>query len=142
MRLTEGLTAPVGNLQLVAERDGDVVGAAGVMAACPQVRRRHVMMLGITVSPQAQGQGVGTALMRALCDHADRWVGALRIELSVFTDNEVAVRLYRNFGFEIEGTCRAYAFRDGAFVDAHMMARLHPDPPWIGTRRGSEADAV
>jgi hypothetical protein len=27
----------------------------------------------------------------------------------------------------IEGTSRAYAFRDGRYVDAYMMARLYPD---------------
>ena len=26
----------------------------------------------------------------------------------------------------IEGTHRRYAFRDGQYVDAHTMARLHP----------------
>ena len=34
--------------------------------------------------------------------------------------------------FEIEGTYRGYAMRDGRYVDAYAMARLHPDPPQIG----------
>jgi L-phenylalanine/L-methionine N-acetyltransferase len=46
----------------------------------------------------------------------------------VYTDNLAAVHLYRKFGFAIEGTCRAYAFRDGAYVDAYQMARLHSAP--------------
>ncbi len=46
--------------------------------------------------------------------------------LADYTDNEPALRLYRKFGFEIEGTHRRYAFRDGQYVDAHTMARLHP----------------
>ena len=89
------------------------------------------MGLGISVTPTAQGQGVGTALMTALCDYADNWLALLRIELTVYTDNEVAQRLYRKFGFELEGTFRAYALRDGVYVDAHSMARLHPRPPQI-----------
>ncbi|HEY8710230.1 MAG TPA: GNAT family N-acetyltransferase, partial [Burkholderiaceae bacterium] len=90
------------------------------------------MGLGISVARAAQGQGVGSALMVALCDYADRWLGVLRIELTVYTDNEVALRLYRKFGFEIEGTFKGYALRDGVFVDALAMARLHPNPPRIG----------
>ena len=38
------------------------------------------MGLGIGVCAAAQGQGVGTALMQAMCDFADRWgqeVGSL-----------------------------------------------------------------
>jgi putative acetyltransferase len=75
---------------------------------------------------------VATALMAALCDYADRWVGVLRIELTVYTDNAMAIRLYRKFGFELEGTAKGYALRDGTYVDAHAMARLHPNPPRIG----------
>ena len=26
---------------------------------------------------------------------------------------------------------RAYALRDGAYVDSHLMARLHPNPPQL-----------
>ena len=120
------------DLSLVAERDGDLVGSAGLFSPGPMLRRGHVMGLGISVAREAQCQGVGTALMAALCEHADRWLGVLRIELTVYTDNEVAQRLYRKFGFEIEGTLKGYALRDGVYVDALSMARFHPNPPRIG----------
>lgn len=128
-RLTEGAAAVKADLLLVAERDGEVIGQAGLFSPGPAPRRRHAMGLGISVSSAAQGQGVGTALMAALCDYADNWVACLRIELTVYTDNKIAQRMYRNFGFELEGTFRGYALRDGVYVDAHPMARLHPNPP-------------
>jgi len=67
---------------------------------------------------------VGTALLAAAIDIADNWMGYRRLELTVYTDNAAAIALYRKFGFEIEGTHRGYAFRNGAYVDAHTMARL------------------
>ena len=85
----------------------------------------------MAVARAAQGQGVGAALMQALCDYADRWAQVLRIELTVFADNAGAIALYRKFGFEVEGTHRGYALRDGVYVDALAMARLHPKPPAI-----------
>jgi putative acetyltransferase len=122
-------------LLLLAERDGHVVGNAGLHAAGTQLRRRHAMMLGISVSPAVQGQGVGNALMAALLDYADNWAQALRIELTVFSDNERAIRLYERHGFEREGLHRAYALRNGAYVDVLAMARLHPKQPLLpGTR--------
>jgi L-phenylalanine/L-methionine N-acetyltransferase len=119
------------DLVLVAELDGEVVGNAGLHAAGTHVRRRHCAGLGIVVARPAQGRGVGAALMQALCDYADQWAQLLRIELSVFTDNERAIRLYERFGFVREGTHRGYALRAGAYVDVHSMARLHPNPPAI-----------
>lgn len=118
------------DLSLCAERDGVLVGSAGLHAV-PRVRRRHAAMLGISVAAEAQRQGVGTALMQALCDHADRWAQLLRLELTVFADNAHAIRLYERFGFVVEGRHRAYALRDGEYVDVLSMARLHPRPPQL-----------
>ena len=39
-----------------------------------------------------------------------------------------AIALYRKFGFEIEGTHKAYALRDGRYVDAYAMARIRAKP--------------
>ena len=47
-----------------------------------------------------------------------------RLELTVYVDNAPAIRVYEKFGFVIEGTHRMHAFRDGVFVDSHLMARL------------------
>ncbi len=130
-RLAESAQPGKLDLLLVAERDGEVVGHAGMHPVGSALRRRHAMMLGISVASACRGQGIGSALMQALCDYADRWGQVLRLELTVYTDNAAAIALYRKFGFEIEGTHRAYALRDGVYVDAHAMARLHPRPPGL-----------
>lgn len=90
------------------------------------------MNLGIAVASEAQGRGVGRALMQALCDWAVHWGQVLRIELTVFTDNVRAIALYRRFGFEQEGVHRGYALRNGRYADTYSMARLHPAQPRIG----------
>jgi putative acetyltransferase len=113
---------------LVAEMGGEVVGNLGLHPAT-NVRRAHAAGLGMGVRDDAQGQGVGTALVLAAVDLADNWLHLLRLELTVWTDNAVARRLYERHGFVLEGTHRAYAFRHGRYVDAHAMARLHPSPP-------------
>jgi len=136
-RLAESLAPGKADVLLVAERGGEVVGSSGMHPAGASPRRRHVMVIGISVRADAQGQGVGTALMQAMCDVADRWIGLLRLELSVYVDNERAIALYRRFGFEIEGRHRGYVLRDGVFVDAFAMARLHPAPPAIGAAAAS-----
>ncbi len=111
---------------LVACVDGAVVGSASLYCE-PALRRAHVGSIGIMVQDAWQGRGIGTKLLAAVIDLADNWLNLKRLELEVVIDNHAAVALYRRFGFAIEGTRRADAFRDGAYVDAHFMARLRAD---------------
>ncbi len=116
------------DLLLLAERDGQLLGSLGLHPV-DRVRRRHAAQLGISVGAAFQRQGVGSALMKAACDYADRWAHLLRLELTVFVDNAAAIALYRRFGFQEEGRHVAYALRDGRYHDVLAMARLHPDAP-------------
>jgi L-phenylalanine/L-methionine N-acetyltransferase len=75
------------------------------------------------VAGPMQGAGVGGVLLAALVDLADRWLGLRRIDLTVYSDNERAIRLYRASGFEEEGRLAAYAFRDGGHADVLVMGR-------------------
>jgi putative acetyltransferase len=103
-----------------------VIGQLGLRTFPHSPRRRHVGQLGMAVRDDWQGKGVGTALMQAAIDLADRWLNLERLELDVYIDNEAAVRLYKKFGFVIEGTLMRYAFRDGRYVDVYTMARFRP----------------
>lgn len=120
-RLTAG---DDGTYNLVAVVNDRVVGMLSVHTFPNRPRRRHAGAIGISVHDEWQGKGVGSALMRAGLDLADNWLNLTRLELEVYTDNEAAIRLYERFGFEHEGTLRQHAFRDGRYVDSHLMARL------------------
>ena len=109
---------------LVAEVDAKLVGNVALIGNVRHIRRRHAASLGITVHDAWQGKGVGSALMQAAIDLADKWLQYTRVELTVFTDNAHAIDLYKKFGFEIEGTHSNYAFRNGEYVDVYAMARL------------------
>ena len=117
---------PADDFLLVAEVAGEVVGNLGLHLASKAPRRRHAGAVGMSVRDDWHGRGVGTALMAAAIDLADNWLNYTRLELTVYTDNAAAMALYRRFGFEIEGTLKAYAFRGGCFIDAYTMARIAP----------------
>ncbi len=117
-----------GVIHLVACREAEVIGILGIHTNPNLPRRRHAARLGMAVRDDCQGCGVGSALLAAAVDLADNWLNLVRLELEVYIDNEPAVRLYRKFGFEIEGTLRQFAFLDGVFVDGYQMSRLRPAP--------------
>ncbi|WP_299076079.1 GNAT family N-acetyltransferase [uncultured Fretibacterium sp.] len=107
---------------MVAEVDGRVVGMAGLVIPF-MARQRHTAGVGIMVHTDYQGRGIGRALMESLLDIADNWLMLKRVELSVFTDNERAVRLYESLGFVVEGTKRYAAVKNGVHADEYLMAR-------------------
>jgi putative acetyltransferase len=107
---------------LVAVIDGKVIGCIGLERF--ENRRSHAGQFGLAVHDAYAGRGAGTALLAAVIDLADNWLNLKRLELSVYADNTRAIALYERFGFEREGLRRAYAWRNGAYVDSVAMARL------------------
>jgi L-phenylalanine/L-methionine N-acetyltransferase len=110
-------------VSIVACLQGEVVGHLA-LSIYMNPRTRHAGHFGIAVRDDWQGKGLGSELMKACVDLADNWLGLTRLDLRVYVDNEPAISLYKKFGFEIEGTHKRFAFRDGKYVDAHVMARL------------------
>lgn len=110
---------------LLACAGEEVVGQLGLYVSA-NPRRRHVGELGMGVRDDWQGRGVGSALLAAAIDLADRWLQLRRLELQVYTDNAAGIALYTRHGFVEEGRHRDFAWRDGAFVDALSLARIRP----------------
>jgi len=107
---------------LVAERDSRVVGWAKIDHPTSLPASDHVWhVTGFAVDPDAQGAGVGRALIAALIDEA-RGRGGRRLTLRVFGPNERARRLYERAGFELEGVMRGEFFTGGEYLDDHLMA--------------------
>jgi putative acetyltransferase len=106
----------------ISELQGKAVGMVSVLVG--EGRTQHVGDLAMAVHDKHQGQGLGKMLMLTAIDLAENWLNLLRLELDVFVDNERAIRLYKNFDFEIEGRMRYSAFRNGTYIDSYLMARL------------------
>lgn len=109
---------------LVAEVDGKVVGVVG-LSVNKNPRLRHSGSLGISIRKEYQGQGIGRRLMEKILDLADNWLMLIRVELGVLEDNEKAIKLYKSFGFELEGKKRYSIVRDGEYMDEYLMARYN-----------------
>ncbi len=118
------LIAPRDNfICLVAVRGSEILGQLG-LETFSSPRRRHVASIGMGVKATVRRTGIGSALLTAAIDTCEKWMNISRIEIEVYTDNDAAIALYKRHGFVIEGTCRNYAFRDGQYVNAYVMARV------------------
>ena len=119
---------PEGMFGLVACVENEVVGQLDLYTFPNHPRRRHVGQIGMAVRDDWQGKGVGTELLGAAVDLADHWLNLRRLEIEVYTDNEPAVRLYKKFGFDVEGVLVQFGYREGQYVDVYTMARLKNEP--------------
>ncbi|KJV28029.1 hypothetical protein VI06_13285 [Aquitalea magnusonii] len=118
---------PLHHALLLETAEGQVIAHGSLWRECAP-RLAHGASLGMAVQREWQGQGVGSALLQAMLDLADNWLGLHRVELTVFTDNAAALGLYRKYGFVQEACLRAYALRNGRYEDVLKMARLRPMP--------------
>jgi len=112
-----------------AEAD-DVVGAIGLQ------QLRGVVGLGMMISSDRPGQGIGQRLLAAGIEWA-RSVGAHKMTLEVWSHNERAIALYLRFGFDVEGRLRRHHRRRsgelwdsiamGLVLDTDSPGSPHPD---------------
>jgi RimJ/RimL family protein N-acetyltransferase len=100
--------------------NGSVVARLS-LARDPHPASSHVADLGLMVAATHRRRGIGRSLLATAVTWA-RSSGIRKLELHVFPWNEPAIRLYESFGFEPEGVRRGHYSRDGADVDALLMA--------------------
>ncbi len=80
----------------------------------------HTAESSLYLSPNAQGRGLGTTLMRALLDEARR-LGHHVILARIWSGNAPSVAMCRKCGYEIIGTQREVGFRHGQWEDCVEM---------------------
>ena len=105
-----------GNLCIVAERDGTIVGCAILQL----ISGGDADLLTFAVTPALRRVGVGRKLLREAisCGIAN---GITAIFLEVRASNAAAIELYRDAGFEIVGTRPGYYQRGAGREDAITM---------------------
>ena len=104
----------------VAEDEGRIVARLSLSRDIHPASR-HVADLGLMVAASHRRRGIA----RALLEQSVAWAGSAgvrKLELHVFPWNEPAMALYESFGFQREGLRRGHYLRDGAPVDAVLMA--------------------
>ncbi len=108
-------------IELVAELDGVLVGAAGFGCVGKKEKVRHRAWFGISIDRACWGLGIGRALTEA-CVACARSAGYAQLELEAVAENERALALYRSAGFTEYGrNPRGFRFRGQGWKEAVLM---------------------
>lgn len=103
--------------------DGRFVGTAGLWPA----RFAGTELTIAIFDPAYRGKGVGSFVVRRLCDIAFRRGRLRRVELGVYPDNAPAIRVYERCGFVQEALLRKFIYHDGRWRDLLWMSLLRSD---------------
>ena len=85
-------------IEILAEVGGTAAGLAGIESLGDKYKICHRAELGISIDEAFWGLGIGTALLEACIECAEK-AGYEQLELSAVAANERAVRLYKKAGF-------------------------------------------
>jgi ribosomal-protein-alanine N-acetyltransferase len=110
---------PVTRWYVVAADAAEVIGYAGLLVSADTADVQT-----IAVAPGRQRQGIGSALLAALIEEAQRR-GLREVLLEVRTDNAPALRLYVRHGFEQIARRGGY-YRAGRTDGLVLRRRLSP----------------
>lgn len=105
-------------MYLVRDRDGRPVGVCG-LTSIDSVNRRAEFSLYIAAG--FQGCGIGKAALSTLLSHGFRNLG-LNVIWGESFDGNPALKMFKKLGFKHEGVRREFYFRDGEFIDAHLVS--------------------
>jgi L-amino acid N-acyltransferase YncA len=106
---------------LVAEIDGRVAGYAYASAYRSRPAYRFTVENSVYVASEAQGQGIGAALLKALIEAAT--ANGYRLMVAVIGDsrNQASITLHRNAGFTFCGTLHSVGHKFGRWLDSVLM---------------------
>jgi phosphinothricin acetyltransferase len=112
-----------GELMLVAERGGEVLGFASVSPYSTRAVYAGVGEASVYVERAARGGGVGAVLVESMAAAAGER-GLHKVVGRLFTDNAASVALFRSHGFSEVGVHRRHAQLDGEWRDVLLVERL------------------
>jgi len=115
---------------LVAELDGRVVGYAYAGSYRARIAYRWTVENSVYVAAEAQGKGVGAALMQRLIDECEARGYRQMVAVIGEPSNVASIRLHERFGFELVGVFKGLGRKHGRWLDTVQMQRA------IGTGNG------
>lgn len=107
-------------VSVMAELEGEFVGNSEVRRGTNPDLSAHCY-LGISVSKQFRGLGVGSAMLGTLLEQC-RLTGLKTVELAALATNEGAIRLYERVGFKRVGSVPKKIRRKEVAIDELIMS--------------------
>lgn len=102
--------------------DGELAGSIAVY------RRDNIHFrtgeLGYYLGERFWGKGVGTEAVKQICGYIFKYTDIIRIFAEPFAENKASCRVLEKAGFQMEGTLRCNAVKNGKVMDMKLYALI------------------
>jgi len=112
--------------RFAATEDDAVLGFAALSPVSDRCVYGGVVENSVYVAANAQGRGVGRALLTALVE-ATEAAGIWTIQSGIFPENAASLRLHEALGFRVVGRRERLGKLDGVWRDVLLVERRSPD---------------
>ena len=108
---------------ILAILNNEIIGILNVNSS-QKKRLKHVGEFGISVLKAHWSKGVGGLLMKYMIDWAKESGIIRKLNLKVLVANDAAIKLYKKFGFEVEGLIKRDFYIKNKFQDTLIMGLI------------------
>jgi RimJ/RimL family protein N-acetyltransferase len=98
-----------------------LAGAAALWGIDTHNRTAH---LGLSLLPDFRGRGLGSDVVRVLCEYGFAVRGMQRLQVETLADNAAMIAAATRAGFTVEGTLRRSAWVYGEFLNEVVLGLL------------------
>ncbi len=102
----------------------ELVGTMTLAAEQAPKLQHRINLFAVYVTPEVRGQKVGAKLLQDVIAFAKQWPGIEKINLTVVSSNEPAIRLYEQSGFVSFGVEQKAMKSGSSYVDEVYMHLL------------------
>ena len=106
---------------MIENADGQAVGTVDLLNFDPLNNRAE---LGLFISEEFRGQGIGRPALDAIIDYALNHIGLRQLYIYVREDNAACLKLFDNYGFTRVGILRQWVKRGTQYYDAVLLQQL------------------
>jgi L-amino acid N-acyltransferase YncA len=108
--------------RFVVANDGELLGWAALSPVSSRYVYRGVMDIGIYISANARGKGIGKMLLNHLVAASEQ-CGIWTLQAGIFSHNHASIALHSVCGLRIVGTREKIGQLDGVWYDTVLMER-------------------
>ncbi|MBM9509033.1 GNAT family N-acetyltransferase [Actinacidiphila acididurans] len=119
----------VAQFSVVDLESGALAGMASLWGVDSHNRSAH---LGLSLLSAFRGRGLGTDIVRVLCEYGFAVRGLQRLQVDTVSDNAPMIAAATRAGFAPEGTLRRAAWIYGTFADLVILGLLSEE--WASSR--------